>query len=87
MRYAAEFAKAGADLYCFHYEAAVKSTIAKDPADEASKEKVTPKGLIKYIHELGMSAGIAIKPDTKVDVLWEILDNDVKEEVPDVCYE
>jgi ribulose-phosphate 3-epimerase len=31
-----------------------------------------------------MQAGIAIKPDTKVDVLWEILENSVKEERPDV---
>jgi hypothetical protein len=31
-----------------------------------------------------MQAGIAIKPDTKVDVLWEILENNVKEERPDV---
>jgi len=31
-----------------------------------------------------MLAGIAIKPDTSVDVLWEILDNQKKEEVPDV---
>lgn len=31
-----------------------------------------------------MQAGIAIKPSTPVDVLWEILENPVKEEVPDV---
>lgn len=31
-----------------------------------------------------MQAGIAIKPKTSVDVLWEILENPVKEEVPDV---
>jgi len=32
-----------------------------------------------------MQAGIAIKPDTSVDVLWEILENPAKEERPDVC--
>jgi hypothetical protein len=31
-----------------------------------------------------MQAGIAIKPSTPVDVLWEILENPVKEERPDV---
>lgn len=31
-----------------------------------------------------MQAGIAVKPKTSVDVLWDILDNPVKEEVPDV---
>ena len=40
--------------------------------------------MIKYVHENGMLAGIAIKPETPVDVLWEILENPKKEEVPDV---
>jgi ribulose-phosphate 3-epimerase len=31
-----------------------------------------------------MQAGIAIKPETPVDVLWEILENEVEEERPDV---
>jgi len=31
-----------------------------------------------------MLAGIAIKPDTKVDVLWEILENTEEKERPDV---
>ena len=31
-----------------------------------------------------MLAGIAIKPETSVDVLWDILNNPKKEEVPDV---
>ena len=31
-----------------------------------------------------MLAGIAIKPETPVDVLWEILDNERLEERPDV---
>ena len=31
-----------------------------------------------------MLAGIAIKPETSVDVLWDILESPNKEEVPDV---
>jgi ribulose-phosphate 3-epimerase len=31
-----------------------------------------------------MKAGIAIKPDTKVDVLWDILENEEEIERPDV---
>lgn len=31
-----------------------------------------------------MQAGIAIKPDTPVDVLWEILENKEEIERPDV---
>ena len=34
-----------------------------------------------------MQAGIAIKPQTPVDVLWEILDNPRGEEVPDVGFQ
>lgn len=40
--------------------------------------------MIRYVHEQGILAGIAIKPDTPVDVLWDILDNQAEEEVPDV---
>lgn len=40
--------------------------------------------MIRYIHECGMLAGIAIKPDTKVDVLWDILENPQESERPDV---
>ena len=31
-----------------------------------------------------MQAGIAIKPDTPVDVLWEILESEDEKERPDV---
>ena len=40
--------------------------------------------MIRFIHAQGMLAGIAIKPDTDVGVLYEVLDSAVKEEVPDV---
>lgn len=78
-----EFKKAGCDLYCFHYEAAISSTAADEPSATSDK-KTSPKELIKYIHSEGMQAGIAIKPSTKVDVLWDILENSDKDEVPDV---
>ena len=81
-----EFQKAGCDLYCFHYEAAISSTAAEDPAAR-SDEKTSPKDMIKYIHDQGMLAGIAIKPETPVDVLWDILEGANKTEVPDVCQE
>lgn len=82
-RWVRDFKDAGCDLYCFHYEAAVSSTAADTPAGTSS-EKTSPKELIRFIHSLGMQAGIAIKPKTSVDVLWDILENPVKEEVPDV---
>jgi len=78
-----EFKKAGCDLYCFHYEAAIDSTAAETPED-TSTEKTSPKELIKYIHDQGLLAGIAIKPDTKVDVLWDILESKDESERPDV---
>ncbi|MCJ1362090.1 RIBULOSE-phosphate 3-epimerase [Acarospora aff. strigata] len=78
-----EFQKAGCDLYCFHYEAAVTSTAAENPADHSDR-KTSPKEMIRYIHEQKMQAGIALKPETPVDVLWEILENTDELEVPDM---
>jgi len=78
-----EFQKAGCDLYCFHYEAAISSTAAESP--EATSDKQTnPRELIRYIHDCGMQAGIAIKPETPVDVLWNILENAEEKERPDM---
>lgn len=34
-----------------------------------------------------MQAGIALKPETPVDVLWEIMETKVEEERPDVSFE
>lgn len=70
-------------MYCFHYEAAVNSTAAESPEGK-SEQKTSPKEMIRYIHGQEMRAGIAIKPGTEVDVLYDILDNDNNEEVPDV---
>ncbi|KAF7560856.1 hypothetical protein G7046_g3294 [Stylonectria norvegica] len=77
-----EFKKAGCDLYCFHYEAAFSS--AAESPEHTSEEKTSPKELIRYIHDQGLLAGIAIKPDTSVDVLWDILENTDEKERPDM---
>lgn len=82
-RWVREFQKAGCDLYTFHYEAALTSTAAEDPAGESSAQ-TSPKEMIRYIHSTGMLAGIAIKPDTAVDVLWDILANPNVDEKPDM---
>lgn len=82
MKWVKDFQKAGCDLYCFHYEAAF-STAAVNPPD-TSEEKTFPGALIQYIHDSGMLAGIAIKPETPVNVLWEILENTTASERPDV---
>lgn len=82
-RWVRDFQKAGCDLYCFHYEAAISSTAADTPSG-ASSSQTSPKELIKFIHELGMQAGIAIKPKTSVDVLWDILESPVEAERPDM---
>lgn len=77
-----EFKNAGCDLYCFHYEAAFSSD-AESP-EQTSDAKTNPKALIRYIHDNGLLAGIAIKPDTSVDVLWDILESSDEKERPDV---
>jgi ribulose-phosphate 3-epimerase len=78
-----DFKKAGCDLYCFHYEAALGSSAAQSP-EQQTDEKTNPKKLIAYIHSHGLKAGIAIKPKTPVDVLWDILENPTQDERPDV---
>jgi ribulose-phosphate 3-epimerase len=63
----------------------VDSVAAEKPEDSVTTEKTSPQKLIRYIHSQGMSAGIALKPDTHVDLLWEILDaGNPKEEIPDM---
>ena len=63
----------------------MNSTAAESP-EASSDDKTSPKELVKYIHGLGMRAGVAIKPKTEVDVLYSILDNQNKDEVPDVSH-
>lgn len=54
-----DFAKAGAQLYCFHIE--------------ATEDNAAASALIDEIHRLGMKAGVAIKPKTTIDrVVGEI---------------
>ena len=84
MKWVQDFKKAGCDLYCFHYEAAMSSTAAKDPSDNETARRADPKEMIRYIHESGMQAGIAIKPETTVDVLWDIVESEEQMERPDV---
>jgi len=84
MKWVKDFKDAGCDLYCFHYEAAVTSVAAQEPSDKDTTRKTSPKELIRYIHEMGMQAGIAIKPETSVDVLWDILETEDKAERPDM---
>lgn len=79
-----EFKAAGCDLYCFHYEAAIDSTAAESPEAPKTEQKTSPRELIRYIHEQGMLAGIAIKPATKAEVLFEVLDSKDVKERPDV---
>ncbi|KAI5844773.1 Ribulose-phosphate 3-epimerase-like protein [Tricharina praecox] len=71
-RWLEDFKKAGCDLYCFHYEAAETSKAPHTPSSE----------LIRQVHALGLKAGVAIKPDTPVDVLFPLLDGD--DEKPDM---
>ncbi|OBR05101.1 Ribulose-phosphate 3-epimerase [Colletotrichum higginsianum IMI 349063] len=73
---------AGADLYCFHYEAAFSSD--SDNPEVQSDEKTNPRALIRFIHEQGMLAGVALKPATSVDVVWELLESEDSLERPDV---
>ncbi|ORY65843.1 ribulose-phosphate 3-epimerase [Pseudomassariella vexata] len=77
-----EFKNAGCDLYCFHYEAAFSSN-AESPEGK-SDEKTNPKDLIRYIHSLGLLAGIALKPMTGVEVLTELLESEDEMERPDM---
>jgi ribulose-phosphate 3-epimerase len=80
-----EFKAVGCDLYCFHYEAAIDSSAAESPHPDAATDlKTNPRELVRYIHEQGMLAGIAIKPATSVDVLYDVLDSPHKAERPDV---
>lgn len=83
-RWVKDFKAAGCDLYCFHYEAAVASVAATEPADKSTTRRTSPRELIHYIHDQGMKAGIAIKPETPVEVLWEVLENPQEWERPDV---
>jgi ribulose-phosphate 3-epimerase len=83
MRWVGNFADAGCDLYCFHWEAGF-STSAQNP-EERTEGKTTPRELVRVIHGRGMQAGIALKPFTNVDVLWDILDPaNPAEEIPDM---
>ncbi|KAK0718786.1 hypothetical protein B0T21DRAFT_374094 [Apiosordaria backusii] len=78
-----EFKNAGCDLYCFHYEAAINSSAAESP-EAKSDEKTSPRELIRYIHDQGMLAGIAIKPATPANVLFDLIESEDPKEKPDM---
>lgn len=61
----------------------MNSAAGTEPADETTRP-TSPRELLRFIHEEGMQAGIAIKPDTSVDVLWDILATTDDKERPDV---
>ncbi|KAG4304622.1 hypothetical protein PORY_002015 [Pneumocystis oryctolagi] len=66
------FAEAGGDIYCFHYEATrINIFIIVNGVIVALDN---PSRLIDAIHEMGMKAGIAIKPQTPVSVLFPFID-------------
>lgn len=69
-------------MYCFHYEAAFSS--AAESPEETTDAKTSPRELIRYIHDQGLQAGIAIRPDTSVDVLWDIVEAEDPRDKPDV---
>ncbi|KAJ1331321.1 ribulose-phosphate 3-epimerase [Microdochium nivale] len=77
-----EFKNAGCDLYCFHYEAAFSS--AAESPEGKSDEKTNPRELVRYIHDQGLLAGVAIKPMTGPEVLYELLDSADEKERPDM---
>ncbi|KAI1493129.1 ribulose-phosphate 3-epimerase [Biscogniauxia mediterranea] len=77
-----EFKNAGCDLYCFHYEAAFSS--AAETPEGKTDEKTNPRDLIRYIHDQGILAGIALKPMTGVEVLTELLESPDEKERPDM---
>lgn len=54
-----------------------------EPADTTTRP-TSPRELIRFIHDEGMQAGIAIKPDIPVDVLWDILAAEDEKDRPDV---
>jgi len=59
-KYVEPFAKAGADIITFHYEA---------------KMNITHKELIKKIHSFGLRAGMSIKPKTSPEVVLPYLND------------
>ena len=63
----------------------MSSAAGTDPADQTTRP-TSPRELLRFIHEEGMQAGIAIKPDTSVDVLWDILATTDDKERPDVSF-
>jgi ribulose-phosphate 3-epimerase len=60
-KYIEPFAKAGADIITFHYEAVKKDS--------------SPNQIIEQIKSFGIKAGMSIKPKTPVDVVFPYLND------------
>lgn len=63
-----DFAKAGANMYTFHLEAV--ADVASLNADEAHPDVVA---VAQEIRQAGMHVGVAVKPDTPVELLLPYL--------------
>lgn len=69
-KYIEPFAKAGADIITFHYEAAVK----EDRKTGRQEDKPVCK-IIRLIKSFGLKAGMSIKPKTPADVVFPYLND------------
>lgn len=75
-KYIEPFAKAGADILTFHYEAVIKNPLPfGEGAFVCESASITNAGegliynIIKHIKSFGIKAGISIKPKTRPEVL------------------
>lgn len=72
-RWVSDYAKAGASMYTFHYEAVETLVRAKDA--DASREAVDAavSAVVASVRGSGMLAGLVIKPGTPVELLAPFL--------------
>ena len=73
-KYIEPFAKAGADIITFHYEAAVKEDRKTGSQEDLLGSDKSFK-IIKLIKSFGIKAGMSIKPKTPADVVFPYLNN------------
>lgn len=73
-KYIEPFAKAGADIITFHYEAAVKEDRKTGSQEDLLGSDKSFK-IIKLIKSFGIKAGMSIKPKTSADVVFPYLND------------